>query len=113
MPKGTGYVGGGTNRPRGPTHDNPTVLPNSYKDSPTKTRPGANRHGMKRNPKQDSKGRMTSNAFPQNRDSVGPQAGVKGDGGMAKHQVVGGGGKSKQYDDGRPNRQNPKGTPYA
>ncbi len=37
MPKNTGYVGGGTNRPKGPTHDNPTVLPNSYRDSPTKT----------------------------------------------------------------------------
>ncbi len=113
MPKNPGYVGGGTNRPRGPTHDNPTGYPDSYRDSPTKTRAGSNRHGFKRNAKQDSPGRMKSEAFPTNYDSVGTQPGVKGDGGQAKHQVVGGGGKAKEYDYGHPNRRNMKGTPSA
>ncbi len=115
MPKNTGYVGGGMNRPRGPTHDNPTGYPNSYRDSPTKT-PAigqkANRHGFSRNPKQDSPGRMTSDAFPTSVDSAGTR-GPKGDGGLARNQVVGGGGKSKVYDYGEPSRKNPKDTPLA
>ncbi len=115
MPKNTGYVGGGMNRPRGPTHDNPTVLPNSYKDSPTKT-PAigqkANRHGFSRNPKQDSPGRMKSEAFPTSVDAAGTR-GPKGDGGLARNQVVGGGGKAKEYDYGEPDRRNMKDTPSA
>ncbi len=115
MPKQSGYQGGGTNRPRGPTHDNPTGYPNSYRDSPTKT-PAVgqkvNRHGYSRNPKQDSPGRMTSDPFPTSVDAAGTR-GPKGDGGTAKHQVVGGGGKSKSYDYGMPNRRNAKDVPSA
>ena len=37
----------------------------SYRDSPAKPPPGSNRHGFPRNPKQNSKGRMTSDPFPK------------------------------------------------
>ncbi len=71
------------------------------------------RHGFSRNPKQNSDGPYKSEAFPDNYDSVGNQPGVKGDGGLARNQVVGGGGKSKAYDMGYPNRRNMKDVPSA
>ena len=73
MPKGQGYT----------RHDKmrPGYRTDSYRDSSPMTRPGANRHGFTKNPKQSSPGRMTSNPFPTNRDSVGAQ-GVPGDGGL-------------------------------
>ena len=39
--------------------------PDSYKYSSPTARPGSNRHGFSRNPKQDSPGRQTSNPFPK------------------------------------------------
>ena len=111
MPKDVGYVGGGMNRPKGPTHDNPTSYPTSYKDSPAKTRAGSNRHGFKRNPKQDGM-KTTSDPFPTAVDAAGTR-GPKGDRGLARNQVVGSGGKAKEYDYGEPNRRNMKDMPSA
>lgn len=55
--------------------------------------------GFSRTPKQ-GKSKLTSSPFPDNYDSVGNQAGVKGDGGMAHRQPVGGG-KYPTYDYGK------------
>ena len=113
MPKNTGYVGGGTNRPKGPTHDNPVVYPDSYKDSPAKT-PAmgkrVTRHGFSRNPKQDGV-KKTSPAFPDSVDSGGAK-GPKGDLGMADYQGVGGTRVGKKYDHGEPSRKNDPNTGY-
>ena len=85
-----GYLGSGS-------------VDNSYRDSPSKPgsfgRPTDSR-GFHRNPKQNSQGRITNPAFPDNYDSQGNQPGVRGDGGQAKHQPVGGG-KYPVYDYGK------------
>ena len=84
-----GYLGSGS-------------VDNSYRDSPSKPgsfgRPTDSR-GFHRNPKQ-GKAKLTSDPFPANYDSQGNQPGVKGDGGQAKHQPVGGG-KYPVYDYGK------------
>ena len=84
-----GYMGSGS-------------VDNSYRDSPSKPgsfgRPTDSR-GFHRDPK-EGKAKLTSPAFPDNYDSQGTQPGVKGDGGMAHRQDVGGS-KYPTYDYGK------------
>ena len=65
-----GYTGPGVKQGTG-------VQNNSYRDSPAKTRPGANRHGFSKNPRQASAGRQVSDPFPVPYDSVGPMPGPR------------------------------------
>ena len=91
---------------RGPTKSGGVFgsgnIDNSYRDSASKPgsygRPTDSR-GFHRNPKQ-GKAKLASPAFPDNYDSQGNQPGVRGDGGQAKHQPVGGG-KYPVYDYGK------------
>ena len=55
----------------------PGYSTDSYRYSSPAARPGSNRHGFSRNPKQDSPGRTTSDPFPRPYDSVGPMPGPR------------------------------------
>ena len=59
-----GYTGPGMKQGTGTSGD-------SYRDSPAKARPGSNRFGFRKNPKQASPGRQMSDPFPRPRGWIG------------------------------------------